>query len=115
LRKKIEGHGLKIRKWYIYDLKTFFRGAGWKLIDQHKARVSIRRSALETIETTKTLSSTFKVANQDTIPKAYSWSLLKPVLMLYCWYKHTSFVRVNADTRVGEEIFCLAEKPIKFS
>ncbi len=110
LREKIESFGLTIRKWYIYDLKTFFRGAGWKLIEQHKARVSSKRPAKQTIEQSGSLSTTFAVANRQPIPKSYESPLLRPLLMLYCWYKHTSFLRVNADTRVGEEIYCLAQK-----
>lgn len=110
LRARLESLNLKIDDWFIYNLKTFFRGAGWRLIEQHKARVSQKRSASETIAKSSNLTKTFAIAAEAAIPRAYRWTFLRPVLFFYCWYKHTPFLRVKPSARVGEEIFCLAQK-----
>lgn len=114
LRVRLEDLGFNIEDWFIYNLKTFFRGAGWRLIEKHKARRSERRSAKKVISESSTLSTTFAKAADAAIPRVYASSsfefLLRPVLMAYCWFKHTPFLRVKPSARVGEEIFCLAQK-----
>lgn len=110
LRRKVEALGMKIQDWYIYDLKTFWRGAGWRLIERHKAQRSAKRSAKQVIDATKNLTSSFAAVVERSIPSAYRISFLRPILMFYCWFKHTSFVRVDPSTRIGEEIYCFAQK-----
>ncbi len=100
----------KIMKWYIYDLKTFSRGAGWRMIDRHKAAKSTARSADKVIASTESISSTMADAIVNPIPWVFSLGILRPVLMAYCWFKHTPLLRVQPEAYVGEEIFCLAEK-----
>lgn len=100
----------KIKKWYIYDLKTFSRGAGWRMIDRHKAAKSTARSADKVIASTESISSTMADAIKNPVPAVFSVSALRPLLMAYCWFKHTPLVRVRPEAYVGEEIFCLAEK-----
>ncbi len=110
LRSQLESLNFELKDWFVYNLKTFYRGAGWRLIDIHKARISERKSAAKTIAQSASLESTFKKATVSAIPRAYGVSLLKPLLMLYCWIKHMPFIRVSPSARIGEEIYCLAQK-----
>lgn len=110
LRKQIDMLGLEICDWFNYDFKTFSRGAGWRLLEQHMARPSAQRSAINVIQKTESLQTAFQTASESPIPAAYTWLIARPFLMAYCWFKHTAFVRVDPAARVGEEIYCLARK-----
>lgn len=111
LKTFLNSIGLKILDFYIYDFKQFYRGAGWRLLEQHMSPASTKRSASEVIKSTPSLESTFQEAiYTNAIPRAFNLTVLKPVLMLYCWLKHIPKFRLGADAGVGEEIFSLSIK-----
>ncbi|PIT98789.1 MAG: hypothetical protein COT74_13935 [Bdellovibrionales bacterium CG10_big_fil_rev_8_21_14_0_10_45_34] len=75
------------------------------------ARPSVLRSAQDVIESTPSLKSTIQeVIDVQPIPKVFEYKLLKPLLVFYCWFKHTPFLRIGPEAGVGEEVMCLAQK-----
>lgn len=111
LRSFLTGLNLRIEDFYIYGFKQFFRGAGWRPIETHMARPSTRQSATGMIQSTPSLEVTFKDSiDGDVLPAVYQNKILKPVLMFYCWIKHSPKFRIGPEAKVGEEISILAAR-----
>lgn len=109
LKSFLQSVGFEVLEFYIYDFKQFYRGAGWRLIEQHMARRSARRSAAEVLQTTPSLEVTFQEAiDANAVPRVYRLQSFRLFLMLYCWLKHMPKFRLSAEAGVGEEIFALA-------
>lgn len=109
LRDYLATLNLEIHEFFVYGFKQFFRGAGWRMMEKHMAKVSTGRSAHKIIQSTPALQVTFQEAiNTDVLPGFFGINGLKPLLLSYCWLKHSPKLRLGPEAMVGEEISVLA-------
>ncbi len=100
------------RFWFTYDFKGTRQGFGRTLSDKFTSQKSQARSAQKTIDESPPLETSFKDVSSEKVLKAWWIKMPKFIGMIYCFFKHYPLIKLNANSGIGHEIFCLAKKTL---
>jgi SAM-dependent methyltransferase len=110
LKMLLEKNGLSPIQYYTYQLKTTFRGKGWRVSKRLAAPVSTGRKAQNYTGYQADGKSNEVDTDTEVIPEwlkrpRYLW-----LVVLNCWFKHSVFLRVPPSLNTGHEICGLFRK-----
>jgi 2-polyprenyl-3-methyl-5-hydroxy-6-metoxy-1,4-benzoquinol methylase len=113
LLKFLENKGLSPVSYYTYQVKTTFRGKGWKITPKLSANPTSKRASGEMIKRMGEVTSKPGFEKKKILQSWLFSGKLKWITVFWCWYHHFTIIRLSPKLNVGHEILGLFIKKVE--
>lgn len=104
LRDLLIENGFSPLEYFTYQLKTTFRGKGWRMNPSMEAAASVKRSAAEFIGKSGKIGREVNFDKKKVLDRWYLNPSMKWLTYLYCLYKHHWWIHLDPSRNIGHEI-----------